>query len=302
VRAVPAAGVLAYRVAFARGGQLLFAVELGVEFELVVRALSDRAQLREQVRVRLGPHDWDITGLAVKADGTRAWVACADGTVREIDVMTGTTLKGWHLGAAATALALSPDEQLLVTGSAGGALCLRRLSDGALLHCLNEAGAVTAVAFAEKAPRLAFGSSAGALTLLRLPDLGIVARERAAGAVRTIYLRADAAQLFWAAEPQSGGEIGWWRTGLPPVRHREPIPVGPLAGSDQWPGLISGGADGSVVGRTEGGPPVTLIRLANPIRDVALSGARWLAIASGGPGNEPSVALLELLYRRQSSQ
>lgn len=135
-----APGAHVYATDLSDDGKAWIAAELGTDFDLVYREIDkgrareeDRA--RERHRVSLGPHAYDINAVALGPRARTAWVASADGRIRAFDMKAGEDLLSWRLEAPATAIALSPDGRYAATGSAGGALCLRRVRDGALLQC-----------------------------------------------------------------------------------------------------------------------------------------------------------------------
>jgi WD40 repeat protein len=178
---VLARGTLAYDVAAAPG--LVASVELDTGFALVLRR-GDAV-----TRVPLGPPDHDVVDLAVDAAGRVAAVACLDGTARVHDARSGAEAARWRLDDAATAVALTPDGSLLATGAASGVLCLRRVADGALLHCVAEhAARVTGLAAA--ADRLVSVDAAGRLVVWRLPTLHIIERRTEARPITAVALAA----------------------------------------------------------------------------------------------------------------
>jgi hypothetical protein len=207
---IAARGVLTYAVAFA-GSDLLAAVELSTEFTLVVYALdaapeaAGRAQPRVHQRIELGPPAFDVGALAV--DGTRgqAWIASHDGTVRGYALDTGAPVLTWHLGSAATAVAVSADGQFVAMATEDGVLCLRRRHDGALLQCVAAHEApISALAFARE--RLASAAWDGTVIVWDVPSLAIQARERFPGSVNDIAFAPDGTRLALA------------RSHSPPVR------------------------------------------------------------------------------------
>jgi hypothetical protein len=157
---VVARGTLAYAVAAA--GPDLVSIELDERFALLVRS-PDVPEPR--LRVDLGPPEADWSALA--AAGASAYAGGVGGEVRRVDLATGQITARWPVGAAVTALATADD--LLAVGDATGALCLRRLPDGALLHCVLAAdGPITGVAITG---RELITASAGSATAWRLPSL-----------------------------------------------------------------------------------------------------------------------------------
>jgi hypothetical protein len=159
-RVVVARGTLAYAVAAA--GPDLVSIELDERFAVLVRGPDSTAP---RLRVDLGPPEADWTALAA-ADGA-AYVGGDLGEVRRLDLVTGAVTARWPSGAPITALAVAGD--LLAVGDAGGALCLRRLPDGALLQCAAVADApITALAVTDPAILTAVS---GAVSAWRLPAL-----------------------------------------------------------------------------------------------------------------------------------
>src|SRR5690606_12554389 len=104
---VLARGALSYAVASA-GADRLVSIELTTAFELVVRDLA-RGDAPVIARVPLGGAAYDVLALAPARRGDRAWVASADGRVREPALPSGEVLRTWRLGAPATAVATSRD-------------------------------------------------------------------------------------------------------------------------------------------------------------------------------------------------
>lgn len=157
---VVARGTLAYAVAAA--GPDLVSLELDERFALLVRSPdSDRPRLR----VDLGPPEVDWSALAATA--AVAYAGGIGGEVRRVDLATGQVTARWPVGAAVTALATADD--LLAVGDATGALCLRRLPDGALLHCVLAAdGPITGIAITGGE---LITAGAGSATAWRLPSL-----------------------------------------------------------------------------------------------------------------------------------
>lgn len=123
---VLARGVLPYGLV-AEAGRVV-SVELAERFELVVRP---ERQLTAPRRLELGPPELDLRALAVHQ--ATAYVGTDTGWIWEIDLATMARRRSLVVGAPVVALAAN--EQLLASADASGALCLRRLSDGALLQC-----------------------------------------------------------------------------------------------------------------------------------------------------------------------
>jgi hypothetical protein len=92
---------------------------------------------RERRRIDLGPAERDLVALAFAGD--RAWVGGDDRQVRTIDLVRGTVIASWPVGADVTALRwLAPG--WLAIGDATGVVCLRRVADAALVQCAALAG------------------------------------------------------------------------------------------------------------------------------------------------------------------
>ncbi len=144
---VLARGSLAYAVVATAGA--VVTIELEERFALVVR---DPDTGRPRTRVELGPAERDL--VAVAAAGDRAWVGGDDRQVRAVDLAAGRVIATWPHGADVTALRWLPGDRddpaaaagWLAIGDASGAVCLRRLADGALVQCAALAtGPVTAL-------------------------------------------------------------------------------------------------------------------------------------------------------------
>ena len=174
---VLARGSLAYAVAFAGGGRVV-SIELEERFALVVRGPDGRVAARHD----LGPPERDLGALAV--DREVAWLGGADRQVRGLALDGGAVLATWPTGAVVTSLAAG-DGRLLI-GDAEGAVCLRRLDDGALLQCaqlgdapIDELVAIGPVVVASTGGRR-LGLSVPALALVTPPadPRGVVRRGR----------------------------------------------------------------------------------------------------------------------------
>ena len=207
-------GVLSYAVAFAGPpAPLLVSVELGRTFDLVARSFDPArgGALGERARVVLGPPDWDVSDLALVPGGRAALVASAAGTVREVDLAGARVTATWHLGAAATAVAVSPDGRLAATGSASGVLCLRRLADGALLQCLAAHGAaISGLDFDPAGARLASSSWDGHVAVWSVPALAALAELDVRGSANQLAFAPDGHSLAVAtsaAPPRRTPEV-----------------------------------------------------------------------------------------------
>jgi len=189
---VLARGSLAYDVAAA--GDLVASVELETEFALVLRRAG------KATRVTLGPPEHDFVALDVDAAGRVAAVAGLDGTVRLHDAVTGRERARWRLDAPATAVAISRDGTLVATGAASGVLCLRRVDDGALLHCVAEhSRRITALAAGKEL--LVSADAGGALVVWTLPALRVVQRRHEDTPIAAIALSADEKRVALAGPP-----------------------------------------------------------------------------------------------------
>lgn len=158
-------GTLGYAVALT--DDRLYTVELDLRFALVVR---DRTSGRIAARHDLGPPERDLPALAV-ADGV-AFVGGADHQVRAIGLADGQVGATWRHGAAVTAVAVVPGGWLVI-GDATGALCLRRLADGALVHCAVVAAApiATLTAVGPTVVATMAGTMAGRAVTVAVPAL-----------------------------------------------------------------------------------------------------------------------------------
>jgi hypothetical protein len=164
---VLARGSLAYAVAFADDGGLV-SIELEERFALVVRSPDGR----RRGRFDLGPPERDLPALAVA--GGLAWVGGADRRVRGLALDGGAVVASWPIGAAVTSLAATAE--LLAVGDADGAVCLRRLPDGALLQCVQLASApIDSLAIAGERLRATSAGPRGRRWALTLPSLALVA-------------------------------------------------------------------------------------------------------------------------------
>ncbi len=187
-------GTLSYAVAYA--GDRVVSIELATAFELVVRDARGTAR----GRVDLGEATYDVVDLAVHGDS--AWVASVDGRVRAIDIRALAVTTTWHLGAPATAVAVSADGAYVATGDGTGVVCLRRAGDGALLQCVAaHAGAVSALDFS--ADKLASASWSGDVTVWSVPSLAVVARRQRRGSANDVAFAPDGKRLAvaWSLAP-----------------------------------------------------------------------------------------------------
>lgn len=327
-------GVLAYAIALTdEAAPRLVSVELGARagigarFELIARSIDPDGGLVERARVPLGPPDWDVGDLAVEPGGRAALVASAAGTVRRIDLgpdrARRRVLATWHLGAAATAVAVSPDGRLAATGSASGVVCLRRLADGALLQCLvAHRGPVSGLDFDRRGARLASSSWDGRVAVWSAPALAALAEVDVGGSANQVaFSRAGLLAIAASAAPprrspaaaareragavrgvDPGARVLVWRArrGSRPRaigRHGGPVTSVAWVGtgrilSASWDRTVrlwdAGG--GGELGRADG---FTLL-----VRDVAVADTgRWAAAAAWSSwGEGPAATLLDLRH------
>ena len=302
IDAVLSRGALAYAVAFAADDAVV-SIELETDFQLVIGSR----------RLRLGKAEHDILDLAVAPDARTAYVASADGTVRTIDLDALRVTATWHLGDAATSVAVSPDGATLAAGGRTGLFCLRRISDGALLQCVAAHEAtVSALDFSPDGARLATASHDGRVAVWSLPALALIAELDTGASANDLAFAPDGARLAIATSPSppalgpagppppAPSKVLLWR----PVRG-EPAraleghtgPVSAVAWTASGRRLLSASWDRTVrvwdvrrhreVGRVDG--------FANIVRDVA-AGASRAAVAAWGPGDAAATALLGLTH------
>lgn len=193
---------LAYHVALSP--TKLVSVELSTHFELVIRGRPDR-DASETQRVYLDTPTYDILDVVLNPDDNSVFVASAAGWVRRYSLEDGRLQSEWRMGSAATALALSGDNQYLLIGSDRGTLCLRRLRDDAQLQCMiahsGRIGALVA-----HGDRLFSSSWQGELALWSLPSLTRLDQSARGGSIAALALAPDGKSLAVA------------RNRIPPVR------------------------------------------------------------------------------------
>ena len=178
-------GVLTYAVAFA-DDHTLVSVELETAFALVVRDLAAGESV-ETLRAPLGPAEYDIDDLAISHDHELAWVTSRAGTVRAIALRGGETRVTWHLGSGATAVALTPDGQYIALGTEDGIICLRRLTDQALLQCVAaHEDRISELTFDRTSSQLASSSWDGRVVLWQVPTLATRASLEIAGSANGV--------------------------------------------------------------------------------------------------------------------
>jgi len=297
-------GALAYAVAF--DGNDIVSVELRTEFELIVREPSGR----EKQRLRLGPHEYDVNDLAVR--GHVAYLASSDGTVRAIDLASGRETARWHVGDAATSVAVRRDGAYVAMGSAHGVLCLRRLPDGALLQCLlAHRGRISGLGFDPAGGRLASAARDGGAAVWSVPALAALAALDTGGSANAVAFAPDGARVAVAtsAGPPDARRVGdegarvlLWR----PVRGGPPPRV--LAGHTRavvavaWDRqrVLSAAFDRTVRLWDSGhaNEIARVSRFAHVLRDVAVSDDhRWVAAAAWAPRpDDPATTLLVLRH------
>jgi len=179
--AVLSTGALSYAGAIA--GDVVVTAELRDRFELIA---YDRKRRKQRWRRPLGPAQYDIH--AVASDGARVWVASADGTVRAFALADGAPKEAWNVGASATALTVAG--RYLATGSATGVVCLRRLDDGAMVHCVvAHDGPITDLDASDR--ELVSASSAGALSVWSVPSMRRLRSMRVSGSANAVALSAE---------------------------------------------------------------------------------------------------------------
>jgi WD40 repeat protein len=326
VAGAAARGVLAYAVAFAREPEpLLVSIELGATFDLVTRSLDPRGGVRERGRAVLGPADWDVSDLALVGGGRGgALVASGAGTVRRLDLATGRVVATWHVGAGATAVAVTRDGRLAATGSASGVVCLRRLADGALLQCLVAHGAaVSGLDFDAAGGRLASSSWDGRVAVWSVPQLAEVAALDAGGSANQVAFAPDGGRLAVAVSgepPRRTPEVAAReRSGTPPVDPRAGVlvwvpsrgagaielrghraPVTSVAWLGDGRRLLSASWD-RTVRLWDAGSARELARVSgfsHLLRDLAVARAGgWVAAAAwAARGDDPATVLLALRH------
>jgi hypothetical protein len=131
---VLARGTLAYDATALATRDEVVAIELETRFALVVH---DAATGAIRGAVDLGGPERDVDVLAIDPRGATAFVGGRDQAVRAIALDRLAVTATWPVGADVTALAAT--SSWVIVGDATGAVCLRRMSDGALLQCLAAA-------------------------------------------------------------------------------------------------------------------------------------------------------------------
>lgn len=201
-------GTLGYAVALT--DDRLYTVELDERFALIVRDRRGRPLARHD----LGPPERDL--LAVAVAGDRAAVGGADRQVRMVALDDGRVVATWPHGAIVTALA-TVDARWLVIGDRDGGLCVRRLDDGALVHCVDLGAPVVT---AQAAPgRVTISTTTStvtgaipALTLIDAPAPAVVVRDREVIVDGRVVARFAGPARAVARDGRGWAAVGWIRS------------------------------------------------------------------------------------------
>jgi WD40 repeat protein len=241
-----------------------------------------------------------------------AYLASADGTVRAIDLASGRETARWHLGDAATSVAVSRDGAYLASGTAGGVLCLRRLPGGELLQCLvAHRSRISGLAFDPAGGRLASSSRDGGAAVWSVPALAALAALDTGGSANAVAFEPDGGRLAVATsalppDPRrlrdERARVLLWRPvrGGPPARVLA-VHTGAVV-AVAWVGqrVVSAACDRTVrlwdSGRAREIARVS--RFAHVLRDIAVSDdRRSVAAAAWAPRpDDPATTLLALRH------
>jgi len=165
--------------------------------------------------VRLTASKRAIQGIAISGDGKMAFVAGADGVVRQFQIADGKEIRTYYeprtaLEArtqGATALALSSDQQLLAAGSDAGMVRVWKTADGAADSVLvGHTGPVHALAFHPKGSEIASAGADGTVRLWRRPAATATWATNAKP-VQTISVSDDGRLAICGGE---GGQLRVW--------------------------------------------------------------------------------------------
>lgn len=230
---VASRSTLAYHVAFA--GPRLVSVELTTRFALVIRDLDEAAVAVRSID--LGAPDFDVHDLVTSSDGRMAFVASAAGWVRGYELATGSLTSEWYMGSSATSLAIGASGEHLVIGTGTGVLCLRRLPDGAQLHCVH-AHPSRVSALDLYGDTLVSADFSGSVSRWSLPSLRRVATWDGEGFISDVAISPDGSMLAIARNrrsPTRTPELNALEAKSPavdPVGHNG-IAIHPLAGGEE---------------------------------------------------------------------
>ena len=110
------------------------------------------------VRTNSG-HIRGILNIAITSDGSRAFTASVDETIREWDLTNGQIVRRYASSNATLGeVALSPDGEIVLVGSKDGTATLRDMATGAELHRMVVDQPIVAVAFSPDGDRALLGT------------------------------------------------------------------------------------------------------------------------------------------------
>ena len=156
-----------------RRGQLTTAVAVDDDGARVVAQTGlETIVTRARRGRRLGGPAAEVAAVAARG-GTLVTVG-RDAILRVFDRALAPRAS-YRLDAAGTAVALTDDGALIITGAASGVVCLRRAVDGALLQCLVAGGPVTALAACGATLAVATGRAIERYALPSLAPRGVLA-------------------------------------------------------------------------------------------------------------------------------